>query len=357
MKNIVCFIDSLTSGGAQKQIVQLAILLSEHKYNVKLVCYWDKAFFLPVIEQHNIEYICIGGASNKYKRLIKVYKYFHAEKPDCVISYLSTPNIIACICKILGCCYNLIVSERNTSQKYDLRTRFRFFLYHKSANSVISNSRAQWNFIKRNKPHLIEKSYIITNYIDTSYFVPDVVKSGDVINTIVVGRITEQKNVLCFIEAIHRACISGVNIRVKWYGRCDSERYYKTCIEAIVNFELGDIFEFLPNTQEILRAYQEADLFILPSLFEGYPNVICEAMSCGLPVLCSDVCDNLDLIKDGINGFLFNPRSIESIVNAIFKYSQLSIEEIEYIRKSNRKYAIETFNKNDFILKYSILFQ
>ena len=40
-----------------------------------------------------------------------------------------------------------------------------------------------------------------------------------------------------------------------------------------------------------------------------------------------------------------------------FKYSQLSIEEIEYIRKSNRKYAIETFNKNDFILKYSILFQ
>lgn len=86
MKNIVCFIDSLTSGGAQKQIVQLAILLSEHKYNVKLVCYWDKAFFLPVIEQHNIEYICIGGASNKYKRLIKVYKYFHAEKPDCVIS-------------------------------------------------------------------------------------------------------------------------------------------------------------------------------------------------------------------------------------------------------------------------------
>jgi glycosyltransferase involved in cell wall biosynthesis len=95
----------------------------------------------------------------------------------------------------------------------------------------------------------------------------------------------------------------------------------------------------------------------LPSLFEGYPNVICEAMSCGLPVLCSDVCDNLDLIKDGINGFLFNPRSIESIVNAIFKYSQLSIEEIEYIRKSNRKYAIETFNKNDFILKYSILFQ
>lgn len=60
MKNIVCFIDSLTSGGAQKQIVQLAILLSEHKYNVKLVCYWDKAF-LPVIEQHNIEYICIGG--------------------------------------------------------------------------------------------------------------------------------------------------------------------------------------------------------------------------------------------------------------------------------------------------------
>lgn len=225
MKNIVCFIDSLTSGGAQKQIVQLAILLSEHKYNVKLVCYWDKAFFLPVIEQHNIEYICIGGASNKYKRLIKVYKYFHAEKPDCVISYLSTPNIIACICKILGCCYNLIVSERNTSQKYDLRTRFRFFLYHKSANSVISNSRAQWNFIKRNKPHLIEKSYIITNYIDTSYFVPDVVKSGDVINAIVVGRITEQKNVLRFIEAIHRACISGVNIRVKWYGRCDSERY------------------------------------------------------------------------------------------------------------------------------------
>ena len=52
------------------------------------------------------------------------------------------------------------------------------------------------------------------------------------------------------------------------------------------------------------------DAFCLPSFKEGYPNVIVEAMSCELPVLCSKICENPVIVEDNINGFLFDPHNI-----------------------------------------------
>lgn len=355
MKSIVCFIDSLNSGGAQKQIVALALLLAEHDYDVKVVGYWNSTFFLSALEKYNIKYICVNEGGNKYKRIIELYKYFRHEKPFCVISYLNTPGIIACLLKILGCRYKLIVSERNTSQKYDLKTLFRFFLYHKCADHVVSNSVSQWNFIKERHPILEIKSSVITNCVDTSFFIPGNMENRLVINAIVVGRITKQKNALQLIKAIHLSRNYGIH--VKWYGRYDSEDYYKKCIESLKEYGVEDIFAFFSDTRDILSIYQKADLLILPSLFEGYPNVICEAMSCGLPILCSNVCDNSYLVEDGKNGFLFDPDSAESIADSILRYSRLSIKDKLEIKHRNREFAVKTFGREKFILKYLKLIQ
>ena len=93
-------------------------------------------------------------------------------------------------------------------------------------------------------------------------------------------------------------------------------------------------------------------MFCLPSLFEGFPNVVCEAMSCGLPILCSNICDNPLIVEDGGNGILFSPYCAENIADAIIKYINLSEDKKVQMGVRSRELALEKFSSEVFIQKY-----
>ena len=80
--------------------------------------------------------------------------------------------------------------------------------------------------------------------------------------------------------------------------------------------------------------------------------MICEAISCGIPVLCSDICDNSLYVVDGQNGILFDPYSSKNIANAIVTaIEQTDIEYTSYSLKS-RLIAEEKLSKTKFINQY-----
>ena len=106
------------------------------------------------------------------------------------------------------------------------------------------------------------------------------------------------------------------------------------------------------KTTHIKEVYQDADYFCLPSFYEGTPNVICEAMACGLPVVCSDVSDNSRYVKEGENGFLFDPNDTSSIVSAFERIFVLSTEDNDSFRFRSRKIAEQKLSKEVFINSY-----
>lgn len=94
--------------------------------------------------------------------------------------------------------------------------------------------------------------------------------------------------------------------------------------------------------------YQQADAFCLPSFHEGTPNVICEAMACGLPILCSNVCDNFRYVKDGENGFLFNPNDINSMTEVMQNFLMLSTDNLINMGILSRNIAVDNFSISKF---------
>ena len=79
------------------------------------------------------------------------------------------------------------------------------------------------------------------------------------------------------------------------------------------------IFTGSKMVNEIPEFMNAADIFVLPSLSEGRPNVVAEAMACGLPVIATAVNGTPELIEDGIDGMLVEPGNSKSIEDAVLR--------------------------------------
>lgn len=143
---------------------------------------------------------------------------------------------------------------------------------------------------------------------------------------------------------------------VSWYGKTEKwQNYIDECQTLISIFHLEEYISLLDKSSKIDEVYRNADYFCLPSFHEGTPNVICEAMASGLPVICSDVCDNGIYVKEGENGFLFNPKNSESMANAWKHALDLSNENYDSYCRRSREMAEELLTEDVFIQKYNEL--
>lgn len=352
MQRIICLIESLSSGGAERQMVYLASALKQAGYDIEVWTYYPNDFYLPILQENNVTYRYIPQATNKIKRIPVLRQMLKAAKPDVVISYLDTACLVACLIKALGGKFKLIVSERNTTQKLTRKAKLKFSLY-RFADFIVPNSYTQGEFIERNYPNLKNKVKVITNFVDTDKFVPKrIEKSHDDLSIIVVGRIHKQKNPILFMEAIKSVREKDIDVRVTWYGNSTEAEYYQLCVNKIKELGIESYFSFLPSTPDIDNEYPKYDLFCLPSIYEGFPNVLCEAMSCGLPVVCSNVCDNPNIAIDNENGFLFDPNNVSDIANKIEIFAKFSTKERTRIGIKNRERIENIFSRNEFLNKY-----
>lgn len=350
-KKILLIIDLLGSGGAQRQFVGLAKLLQEKGYDINVIYYFPYHFYKQFLDDNGIQNKMLDFRGGILGRIYKTAAYIKTFKPDVVISYLNAPNIISCLLKLLGLKYKLIVSERNTTQSLSMTERIKFCLM-KYADYIVPNSYSQEKFIQSHYQCLSSKIKTITNFVDTNVFIPDYAKVRN--RVIIVARVSPQKNVLKFLEAIKLLKEKGFTFKIDWYGSHSiaQNEYYSECMAKRDEYDISSYIDFHDATLNIIEEYQSSDLFCLPSTYEGFPNVICEAMCCGLPILCSDVCDNPLIVENGINGFLFNPNSPTDIADKFEKYFSLSTEERQQMRDKSRTLAIKKFSATSFINKY-----
>jgi glycosyltransferase involved in cell wall biosynthesis len=353
MKRILCLIENLGSGGAERQLTGLAVMLKQKGYEVEVCYYVNKDFYKPFLQENSVDSCFLKEASNPKKRFFALKKHIKEFQPDTVISYSASSSMIVCLLKLLGSKYNLIVSERNTTQQLNWREILRFTLY-KWADHIVPNSHSQGEFIDKHFHGLTNKVNVITNFVDTEKFSPsnELKPVHEETRMVCVGRLMPQKNIPRFMEAINMVVKDGYNLHVDWFGQDLEDDYSKECHATLDKYHLNDVFVFHKPSTSIQNEYRLADVFCLPSLYEGFPNVLCEAMSCGLPVLCSRVCDNPNIVDEGDNGYMFNPNSIDDVVSTIEKYLELETEKKKDLGIKSRDIAVGMFSMDSFINKY-----
>ncbi len=352
---ILCLIEALGSGGAERQMVGLASMLQKDGNEVTVLTYYPKDFYRYVLDEAGVEYIYLAKAQDKKKRIPELAKAIKGKMPEIVICYSPSSAMIACLLKMIGYKYKLIVSERNSIRNNNRREKLKFFFY-RWADYVVPNSYEQQLFISTYYHKLIEKTEVITNFVDTDYFSPQVEYiPHQPCKIICVGRDNPQKNQLRFLDAVKILADKKLQFKVDWYGSFESD-YGEQCVKKIKDLCIEEWIELRGETKNVRDEYRLHDVFCLPSIYEGFPNVLCEAMSCGLPVVCSNVCDNPSIVGDRVNGLLFDPNNTDEMANALETIILMDYSEKKAMSILNREKAIKMFSKETFLKKYKSLF-
>lgn len=351
---ITCFIDNLGAGGAQRQIIMLAKLLKKASHDVTILTYYPQDFFLPNVINSGVSYICIDEPRPLF-RIYKIRKTLKSLNQDLVIAFLKTPVFLAELSSLPYKKWKLIVSERNADIRNDKQLKYRRFL-HLLSDYIIVNSYTNQKLINDNAPWL-KKIETIYNCVDLEYFSPinnGIKKIDKKIRVISVGKYSRQKNILGLIEAVSFIKNNHtMDFQVDWYGDqvFDDDTFINAKSE-INRLNLNNVFFLHGPSKSIRDLYRLSSVLLLPSFYEGVPNVVCEAMACGLPVMVSDVSDNNKFISDGDNGYLFNPNDLPSISKALVKFAELSKDDIKLMRASSRNKAEKLFSETVFINNY-----
>jgi len=194
---------------------------------------------------------------------------------------------------------------------------------------------------QHNKKYLIEKYNIeenkiqvIGNYIDTQKFFPDATIKKEPNKIIFVGRLSVEKNLYNLIDAITK---TGLILDIYGQGPLKEElESYTIKKKAKVNF-MG----VTPNSElaQILNRYQ---YYILPSLYEGMPKTLLEAMACGLVCIGTDVTGINEVIEDGVNGYLANSIDQNNLYKAII--TATTITNTSLIQEKTRQSILKTYS-------------
>lgn len=354
---ILCFIDSLGSGGAQRQLVELGKGFKEKGHEVVFLTYHELNFFKPELDAVFIPVKTILEP-NYLNRIFKIRRAIRREKPDAVLSFLEPSNFMATIAGFPSRKWKLVVGERSTNPNiYRSLKKVVFRWFHLFTDYVVANSEANLQIVYKINPLLKhKKGKVIYNIVNIPEKFSRKHIDNDKTNIVIAASIYPAKNLDGIIKAVN--LLSEANRKqmiINWYGRITNQEYYKNCVKMIQEYHLEDYIQLHNPSTNIFEKFNESDFVGLFSHYEGFPNVISEAMALGKPIICTRVSDLPLFIKNGVNGFLCDSDEIYSIKNALSDAIESSRETRNNIRVNNINFSINIFNRDYIINEYSNL--
>jgi glycosyltransferase involved in cell wall biosynthesis len=200
----------------------------------------------------------------------------------------------------------------------DYSTRIRLFmenltLFHFKYDCEISVDHSINDYGNINK-----NVEVIPNGVDTSKFDIVETKKSDKFRILFVGKFTEQKGLTYLVEAAKDVLKKNPSAEFHLIGAGPMESEIRTEIE---NSGLADNFKLMGEIygEDLILEYKAADMFVLPSIYEGQPLTILEAWAAKLPVVVTNVGGNKEFIRNGVNGYLVEAKNPGKLSEAIIK--------------------------------------
>lgn len=362
---VALVIDYLGSGGAQRQMLQLAAGLSSRGHECRLFTYHDGGLFGRSTSARDID--VVSANVTRHRRFSWLRRELAAYSPDIIQTYLSGPNMLAEVVSLSLREPRLVVSERNTPldcRRADANWIATRMLHH-SADWVTCNSFAALAALRQVPGDLARKSSVIWNGVDDNLFRG----SSD---TEASGSRRDPFRFLCV--AAHRPSKNGVGLMralgmlrnqtdrafsLTWLGNQHSP-LLRPCFEATEaaaeQAGIRPLVSFVDEHEHVTRELLSHDALVLASHHEGMPNVLCEAMAVGVLCVASAVSDVPILLGHGERGLLCHSGRPDSISRAMLRAMRAQPERSRAMKARAMAFARANLSLGQHLDRYEALY-
>jgi GalNAc-alpha-(1->4)-GalNAc-alpha-(1->3)-diNAcBac-PP-undecaprenol alpha-1,4-N-acetyl-D-galactosaminyltransferase len=344
MRKIGLLIDNLGTGGAQKQIVLLASELCKRGYDVELYHYGTTNFWMESLNDVTVVEIKYGTLWQRSLRLRRLTKSSHREY---LIAFLFIPSIIALISTFFGFFGpKLIFSERSYEDKTRLIFKLIPRIFYFNASAITANSIAQYDVLKA---HWYIPSKRLRYIPNGQNMMPSNTSNHNTHRLVSIGRVSEGKGTLKVIQLIAEIVKRGFNdVRLFWVGASEDTLYSDQCTELIMRLGIEENWIWVGRTNNVGKYYENSSMLLHLSKGEGFPNVICEAMSWGLPYIATDVSDLSLVFRKEMGALVPQNASHEHLADLVIRNWNLSNNQ----KTDNSNIIQSTVERNFSVKKY-----
>ncbi|WOI24919.1 glycosyltransferase family 4 protein [Cobetia amphilecti] len=227
------------------------------------------------------------------------------------------------------------------------------YFYKKSAHCFFQNSADMNHFIKIGYISSDKASLLPGSGVDLNKFKPNYITNSGRVEFLMASRLIKQKGVIEYLESANKFSKRYVNSSFILAGVADNTERGVGELEICSYTKNNNNIKFIGQSDEMHKVMRSADVVVLPSYYpEGTPRVLLEAAASGKIIITTNTPGCSDVVVDGLNGFLIEPRSAESLLNAMEKIMLLSDQDFLEMKKQSRLIAERKFDEKIVIQEY-----
>ena len=362
---ILHVITHLPIGGAQDNTLYTVELLDKEKYDISLCCNLDgelveRAKKVEAVKLFDIPFL--GREVSPYRDIrafLSLYKLFKEEDFTIIHTHSSKAGLLARLAAVLNKT-PIVIHTIHGFAFNDFMNMFKknFFIY-------VEKLLAKWTDVLITVSNLNKKKIIDLNIahenkikniysgIDLRLFTnkrnDDFRKELNLENAHLllgsVGRLSDQKDPITMIEAFGIISKPFPNAHLALVG--DGKLKGKI-LEKIDKLKLNGKVHLTGNKNKPWSVYHSMDLFIMSSIYEGLGRSITEALSCGVPVVCTDVEGVPEIVRDNITGILVPPKDSNKLADGIIRTLN-DMETAKKMAEEGRRFVNDNFDVNKMV--------
>ena len=317
---IIYIIDNLFIGGAQSHLVRLISGLRNRGVNAQLICLGEaQPELLAALGEKVVQQLPMQS--------IRDFSFWHAapelvlslrrEHPTIVHTYLNTANVFGALAACIARVPIIITSRRDMGFFRSSRIGQLEQLINRLSTSIVCVSQAVKEKAVIHENLDPAKAVVLHNGIDPTEYQrrTPIDPAHREIRIGVIGNINrEMKGHRRFLDVAELVLAQQPGLRFVFIG----DGCLRPEIETVCRSKnIAEYCQFRGARTDIRRELETLDIFVLPSASEGFSNAILEAMAMELPVVAFGVEGNLEIVEDGVTGFLSRPDDVHQMAEQI----------------------------------------
>lgn len=327
---IIQVIPEFSMGGAETMCENLSTELLRQGHTVKVVSlYRTHSAITDRLERHNIPVIYLGKRLGfDFTIIFKLIKLFQKEHPDIVHTHLYTMKY-AIPAAILTGIKGRVHTVHNIAQKEATPLNIKLNrLFYKLCNVVpvalskeVQKTICDTYDLPGSRIPIVLNGIDLHNCIVKNTYEP----KKERINILHIGRFSEQKNHIGLIHGFFEAHKCCSNCELNLVG--DGELRGAMELE-VEHLGLQNDVHFWGLQDNVFPFLHSADIFVLPSNYEGIPMTLIEAMGTGLPIIATKVGGIPDMLKNGVEAILIDNKEMELARNIVTLIRQPELRKV-----------------------------